>query len=111
MITGGRGVPPALRATRNTGRFLAGAPQRMLRTARSNSASRPADKPPSSPGWPHEIKHDGFRWRAAMQIAFGCSRGTAKIWSSHPGRGLFARLEFGSIECGTPLSQCGVTGL
>jgi ATP-dependent DNA ligase len=29
----------------------------------------PAEKPPSSPGWLHEIKHDGYRLMARRDAA------------------------------------------
>ena len=39
-----------------------------------------ADRPPSGPGWLHEIKHDGFRLIARRDgAACGCSRAMAMI--------------------------------
>jgi len=36
-----------------------------------------AERPPSGPGWLHEIKHDGFRLMARRDAAGGCSPATA----------------------------------
>jgi hypothetical protein len=41
----------------------------------------PADRPPSDPGWVHEIKHDGFRWLAA---ASACSLVTGTTGRGEP---------------------------
>src|SRR5262245_30997665 len=40
----------------------------------------PAERPPSGPGWIHEIKHDGFRLMVRRDVAVcGCSSATASI--------------------------------
>jgi bifunctional non-homologous end joining protein LigD len=49
------GIPPMLR----TRRGLAGLLQPCLPS--------PADRPPTGPGWLHEIKHDGFRLLARRE--------------------------------------------
>jgi hypothetical protein len=36
----------------------------------------PADRPPSDPGWVHEIKHDGFRWPTPPASACSLVTGT-----------------------------------
>jgi hypothetical protein len=44
----------------------------------------PADRPPSDPGWVHEIKHDGFRWLAATPPASACSLVTGTTGRGEP---------------------------